>query len=712
MLSQLSTWARQHRILRRAIAFGLGIVFALLSSLYRPVSASSATEILWDTYGVPHIRANNPEDLFYSFGWAQMHNHGDLMLRLYAQARGRAAEYWGGQYLDADRWVRTVGIPQRARVWYDEQTPEFRRYLDAFAAGVNAYARDRGDRIADEVKAVLPVTPVDLLAHLQQVLHFTFVVNPFQVQGLVESSQRQAASVPRGGSNAWAIAPSRSSSGNAMLLANPHLMWSERFLWHEAQLSAPGIDTYGVSLVGMPVLNIAFNDRLGWTHTINTFDGWDLYALDVVGDGYRWDGEIRQFETETQTLKVRQADGSLSEELLEIKRSRHGPVVLERDNAALALRVVGLDRPRALEQWWQMGRAGNLAEFETALEQLQIPMFSVIYADRDGHILHLFNGQVPVRSGGDFADWQGILPGNAPELLWNDYHPYNDLPRLLDPTDGWLQNANDPPWTTTIPPQLDPEDYPSYLAPPGPMQLRAQQSARLLVENERISFEELIANKHSTRMAFAERILDDLQGAIEQYGTSLAREAMKVLNDWDRRANKDSRGAVLFAVWAQALQESNVFARPWDPEHPLSTPDGLSDPALAAATLEQAAARVTNQYGRLDVAWGEVFRLRLDDIDLPASGGPGELGIFRVFEFEPDSDGKFRATQGDSYVAAIEFSDPVRAKVLTSYGNATQPDSPHRGDGLSLLSEGKLHPAWRSRSQVLSHLEARDRLRR
>lgn len=709
------------------------LIFSLILMLamgnHVRASPPVVTELLWDTYGVPHIYGKDVKSLFHAFGWAQMHSHGNLLLRLYGQARGQAAEYWGETYLESDKWVRTMEVPVRAREWYDAQNSTFRNYLNAFAAGINAYAREHAELIDDEVEVVLPVSAVDVLAHLQRVLHFTFVVNPqsvaslreewessqeFNTEAILSSDTHDRKRLPNPllqqtlGSNGWAIAPSRSANGNAMLLANPHLPWSDRFLWYETQLTAPGIDAYGAALVGIPVLSIAFNDDLGWTHTVNTHDGWDAYELTLVNGGYQWNGKIRAFETEAQTLKVKQADGTLREEPLMVQRSVHGPVVAHKDGKAIALRVVGLDQPGALEQWWDMERAKNLAEFENALKRLQIPMFTVIYADRDGHILHLFNGRVPVRTQGDFEYWSGLIPGDTSTTLWTETHPYEDLPRVLDPPSGWLQNANDPPWTTTLPSALNPDNYPPYMAPRGPMWFRPQHSAHMLAKDEQISFEEMVEYKHSTHMELAERLLDELTSAARQQGGELARRAANVLDAWDRKAEADSRGAVLFAFWTQELDfEDNFFAIPWNKEKPLATPDGLADPRRAVAVLEAAATKVEATYGTLDIPWGEVFRLRSGDLDLPANGGSSSLGIFRTLAFAPEDDGRFQAISGDSYIAAIEFSNPVRAMVLTSYGNATQPDSFHRNDQLKLFANKQLRPVWRSRKEVEAHLVSR-----
>jgi acyl-homoserine-lactone acylase len=213
--------------------------------------------------------------------------------------------------------------------------------------------------------------------------------------------------------------------------------------------------------VGLPVLMVTFNEVLGWTPTVNIIDPWDAYELTPAEGGYRLDGEVRPFETETKALKVRQPDGSLREEELVVRRSVHGPVI--------ALRVVGVDQVPAvglLEQYWDMGRAQSLDQFEAVLRRLQIPMVTVVYADRDGRVLYLFNGQIPVRTRGGWEFWTGLVPGDTSELIWTEVHPYDDLPRLVDPPSGWVQNANEPPWTATLPIVLRPGNFPPYFAPP------------------------------------------------------------------------------------------------------------------------------------------------------------------------------------------------------------------------------------------------------
>ncbi len=686
------------------------LLAAVLSSL--SLRARPRTEVLWDTYGVPHIFAADEVGAFRAFGCAQLQSHGDLLLRLYGRARGRAAEYWGETYLDSDRWVRVNAIQARAREWLARQEPAFRRAVDAFADGINTCAATYRDTLLPELRVVLPVSGVDVMAHAQRILYFSFVTSPRQVRAIVsQHSAAQTANAPAeppfAASNGWADAPAHTAAGHALLLANPHLPWSDQSVLYEAQIVAPGVDVYGATLVGVPVLGIAFTEHHGWTLTVNPHDGADLFQLTTTGDGYLFDGKVRSFETLTDTIKVRTKDGAMRDEPLLVRQSVHGPIVAETAAGPVALRVAGLDKVGALQEWWDMARAKNLGEFEAVLSRVQIPLFAIIYADRDGHILYMFNGHVPVRAAGAY-DWAGIVPGDTSATLWNRTHPFRDLPLVVDPPSGWLQSTNDPPWTTTFPRVLDPDKFPAYLAPRW-MSLRTARSLRMLMEQPRMTLAQMIEDKYSTHSELADRVLDELLAAVRGDCEPALQRAADVLARWDRCFDADSRGAALFEAfvrrWLSAAGD-RPFATVLNPERPMATPYGIADVKRAEAALAQAAADIENRFGRLDVAWGETHRLRRGAIDLPASGGPGDLlGLFDDLEYAASQEAVF----GDSFIAAVEFARPVNARVLLSYGNASQPGSRHVDDQLALLARKQLRPAWRTRAEVLAHLERRER---
>lgn len=704
----------------------------------------SGAEILWDEWGIPHVRAADHQSLFRAYGRTQARNHGELLLRTVGRARGRAAEYWGGDYLESDRVHRLARIPQGARRAYEEADPEIRRWVDAFARGVNGYLEDDPEAASAAARRALPVTGEDVLAVGAAVsLRFSAVwqMIPRWLErqasdvaahrgegetggvGLTVAGEGGRAGAYRPGSNAWAVAGGSTASGHALLLANPHLPWSGVLSWMEAHLTAPGLNVYGASIVGMPVINIGFTRAVGWTHTVNTQDFEDFYELRLTEArpdgrrGYRFGGEVREFERDTTLLRIRSGgEGEPRTDTLELLRSVHGPVVARRGDRALAMRQVhglpGHGPAAAYRQWWEMARSSGPGEFRSALERQAIVGQNVVYADSAGNAAYFYGAASPVRPRGDRSFWRGTVPGGEPELVWTEIHPLRELPQVVEPPSGWVQNANDPPWFSTLPPSLDPEGYPSYLAPRG-LEFRPQRSLELLsegVDGDGIDHATFRRLKHSTRMALADRVLPELVRAAREHGPPDARRAAGVLEEWDRTADADSRGGVLFQAWAMSVLESPepVFATGWSAEEPISTPDSLARPAEAARELARAAHRVEEAYGRMDVAWGEVHRLRRDTVDLPANGAPGGLGVFRVVGYEGTEDGPRVAAFGDSFVATVEFADPPRAFALIGYGNASRSGSVHRTDQLPLFADQELRRVHFHPDSVEAHATARD----
>lgn len=670
-----------------------------------PDQQFSETEILWDTWGVPHIYAATEADMYYAFGWAQMHNHGNLIAKLYGQARGRAAEYWGEAYLETDRLLHTFNLPAMAQMSLESLPAEELELVEAFVDGMNAYKRENPDLIEADLHQIFPLEPYDFLAHGFRIFYLEFLIR----NNLSQANRWSA------GSNAWAVGPEKSSSGNAMLVANPHLSWSDFWLFTEAHLNTQDFMLYGATLVGIPFLGIAFNDHLGWTHTVNTIDNVDFYELTLQEDMYLLDGQYLPFDERMALLHVKQQDGSLRTDTLMVRSSRHGVVLREGEGKALALRYTGMDETLQIgTQWRAMGKATNFEAFEEALKINQLPLFNVLYADRDGHIFYGFGGHVPKRGHGDWSTWAGIVPGESSENIWHGWHDYQTLPRLLNPETGWLQNANDPPFTSTIPQAFDPADFPAYLAPNN-MPLRPQHSARLLMQEDRISFERLEELQQNTEVILAERILDDLLELRTGVNDSLTLAAMDVLTAWDREFLASSRGAVLFHRWVEILASlgpNTVFEVPWDENQPVTTPTGLREKEIALQSLAHAARTVKEAYGNLDIPYGDVYRLRMGTYDLPGNGGTSAFGLFRTMQYAPAEDNLFQVIHGETYVAITEFGEQVRARVLLTYGNATQPHSPHIGDQLPLFAEKKMRDAWLTRQEIEENLAKREVLER
>ena len=670
----------------------LCITVLIFSTIANAQDENSTAKIAWDKWGVPHITADNVEGLFYAQGWAQMHNHANLILDLYGTARGKGAEYWGETHLQDDILIHTLGFSELADKWESEQDPETKIMAEAFIKGMNAFAKSHPEQIEVKNRVVLPLTIKDMNMHLMTVVFTRFVAGKD-----LGRSQRWGDM----GSNTYAIAPSRSASGNAMLVQNPHLPWSREFLFFESHLMLEARNMYGTTLVGLPGIAIGFNNNLGWSHTNNTIDNADVYELSVKEDKYLMDGVQKNFEVSAKTIQIRQEDGTLLPHGILIMKTDHGPVVGKKDDKVLSLRMTGLDRPNMQLQWWRMINSTNFDEFEAALKMSQLPFWNVMYADKEGDIFYLFNGLIPKRSTGNWEYWDRIIPGGKSTDIWSEVHTYTDLPKIKNPENGWLQNANDPPWTSTIPMILDPGDFPEYMAPKF-MHFRPQRAARMMIDDESITFNELVEYKLSTRVEFADRILDDLFEAVDQSGSADAKAAKVVLEKWDREADADSKGMILFNSWADkfGVRKRSNYVKPWDISAPHTTPDGLADPENAVQLLEEAAAEVKSKFGRLDPQWGDYYRINYNKRDLPANGYDGELGIFRVaWPGDGDEDHMY-VGGGDSWVGIIEFGEEVNAKVLLSYGNATQKDSPHNGDQLELFSKKLMRDAWFTKAEV------------
>jgi acyl-homoserine-lactone acylase len=719
-----------HYTLRVLLLFASACL--LTSCVIKPVSAPPKTEILWDRWGIPHIFAQDAASAFRAFGWAQMHSHGDLILRLYAQGRGRGAEFYGQEYLAADQSVRLLGIPERGAQWYAEQSPSFKVAIDAFVEGMNDYVRQQPDQITAD-HALLPVEGADIFRHMARVMALFVAASSECGAYLPGFNATQPA-----GSTGWAIAPAHSASSNSMLLANPHLAWDDFQTLYEAQIVAPGVNSYGATWVGFPTLAFAFNDNLGWTHTFNAGDACDLYTLTPTGstldDGYLFDNQVRSFETITQSVAIKQADGSIASQPFVTRRALQGPVLV-RNGQPFAIRIGGQDEfpvSGLAEQWWAMGQAQNWAEFDAALQRKQLPLFNVVYADRKGHIFSLFAGNVPVRANGNADFWKLPVPGDSSKWLWTEAHSYAELPQLFDPPSGWVQDTSGVPWYMTMPP-LDPAEYPQQLAPRAmtdrAQYLRTQQSLKTLSAVDHLSFEQMVEAAQATEVELTNRVLDELIAAARQSGSDRAKQAAAVLATWNRQAEADSRGTALFTFWFQdwvqlmLLRLSSgapalvptpalvngplLYVTPWSTQDPLDTPQGLFSPSLAAQALESAANDLQAMGLPLDASWGEVARFRRGKVDLPANGGNGDLGTFRAFDFAPGEDGRLEAVAGSAYLALIEFGNPVHAMVLTIYGNSSQSASPHFGDQLTLAAQKELRPALRSRSEIEANLEAR-----
>jgi acyl-homoserine-lactone acylase len=326
------------------------------------------------------------------------------------------------------------------------------------------------------------------------------------------------------------------------------------------------------------------------------------------------------------------------------------------------------------------------------------------YADRAGNIYYVWNASLPSLPHAPSGDTAAI-PVRSTREAWSHYVPFDSLPQFLNPVGGYVHNENDAPYYTNMRQPLDWTKYPPYFPEPS-LGLRSQTSISLIDNDRKMSLEQIVALKHSYKMMLAERLRDDLVNAVR--ATDPAGDvanAVDVVARWDKTVAPGSRGSVLFDSWwrryAPRGDTTTGFAERWSPATPLSTPRGLKDPKRAVEAFAAAVSEVKRRYGAIDVAWGDVHRVRRGDVDVPVGGCASDEGCFRVLTYAQAPDGKLVANGSDGWILAVEFGDEPRAYSVLAYGESSRPSSPYYSDQAAMFAKGQLKPvAWREQDVV------------
>jgi len=659
-------------------------LFALASSIMYS-QEKKQSEIKWDSWGVPHISGKTDAEVSYGFGWAQMKAHGNIILKAFGKSRGRSAEYWGGdQNISSDQLIRKLNIPYRAQEWLNAQNNQMKRNLSSFVAGMNDYCKKHPDAISEELKLILPVKNTDPLAKLQVSYHL--MVGAFAMQP-------QAAQWKNAGSNAWAIAPSKSESGNSLLLIQPHPPWFDDYLFFEAHLKSDDLNIYGVTLIGSPSIAMGFNENLGWGLTFNQADAMDLIEVEIKDDSYLVNGVWKKLEIKTELLKIKKEDAVINQEI-QIKKSDFGFIIEEKKGKALVLRLSGLDRPFFTQQFIEMAKSKNLMEFEHAMGMLQLPLQNVVYADKKGEIFYLYNGIIPKRPSGTLQEWSEIIPSTRSGAYAKEFVAYKDLPKIKNPESGFVANSNNGPWTSTYPFLSEPKDYPSYIAnkPFVNFDYRSRRSIKMIINESKLSFDEIAEMQSSTYSELADRTVDELVRFGEESSDSLLHQAAAVLKAWDRRLDTESKGAVLYMNWYNATKSMDIFLVKFNEKDALNTPNTLTEEAKEI--LREAAIQTIEKHKHLNIAWGEVYKTNYAGKSFDGGLGLTELGSFNAGFYRPMSRTAYTLLGGSAYTSVVEFGKQIKAKGILSYGNSSQNNSPFKGDQIQLLMDRKLRDIW------------------
>ena len=692
-------------------------------------------EVIRTAYGVPHIYADNLRALGFALAYLQVEDYGERVPLGLLRARGQLAAHQGRDALDSDFASRPSFL--RAVDIYEELQPDTRAVYEGFATGVNRYVAQHPEEFVDWTASAF--TGYDVAAlyvyrpSLGQARRWVRRLDGAAEAPILDRDGSAPGGTIEEGSSAWAFAPSRTVSGAAILLRNPHLSWEAGY-W-EAHVVVPGrLDFYGDFRIGAPLGIIGgFNPHLGFATTNNDVDNAQVYALEVDparADHYILDGTSVPIGRESLTVRFRNGDG-YGFETRERLFTDLGPVIHRDHGRIYVLRTPEDGEFRGGEQFLRMIQATTLEEWTEAMRLRAHPRSNFTYADGEGNIFFLWNAAIP-RFPHPYDEARAV-PVSRRDQIWTALHELDDLPQLLNPAGGYVRNENDGPWLTNLRAPLNPDDYPEYFEG-HEFRLRSQHAEQLVGADERLSLEDVMRRKHSYRMLLADRVKDDLvaatRGAIEAATLDIGRvdpasvtSALALLDRWDNTTAPDSRGGVLFQEWWTRYTEAlkvvadparedgavEYFAIPWSSAAPMETPRGLADPGLAVRVFPEAVAETAERFGAWDVAWGDVHRVRRGDVDEPVGGCAGRLGCFRVINFREDEDGRRRAVGGDGWVLGVEFTSPPRAVSVLAYGQSSREESPNHADQAAMFARGGMKEVAFTREAVERAAERRYR---
>ena len=662
------------------------LVVLVLSTSQTLSAESFEASIERDQYGVPHIYGATDADAAFGLAYAQAEDAWPIMEGSLPFFRGSAGLYEGREGAQSDylvKWLDLWGTLDRD---YEQVlSPEIRRYVEAFAEGFNAFIRDNPSEAKHP--ELLPITGKDIIAGhmLRHPLFYGFDGPVLELFG--EERPNTVSKAPYNpkpkdpiGSNATAIAPSRTEDGSTYLIINSHQPLTGPVAWYEAHLqSGEGLDVMGGLFPGAPTIGVGFTKEHGWGATVNKPDLVDIYVLEMNPDDpnqYRLDGEWQNLEVSKVKLKLKLwgfFPWSVSREVL---RSVHGPA-LRTDHGVYAIRYAGMDEMKQVEQWLAMNKAKNFEEWQAAIALNYIQSFNFVYANRHGDIHFIHNAQLPMRAPN--WQWDQYLPGDRSDLIWDAYHPTWSLPQVTNPSSGFVHSANQTPFNITAASDNPRQrDVPANGGWQTRMTNRATRGLELFEDFGEISFDEAWQLKHDNSYSINYRGIAFLQQVTRLPKTSdRIAEAIDILSDWDRATDKNNRGAALGVC---------VLAAEWQAES-----GGSSNPD-PQPILDDCIEQTLDIGGRLDPRWGDVNRHGRDDTHWPVAGGPDTLRA--IYSRRLDGDDHLTAVAGDGLYYLIRWmpDGDMRALGTHQYGNdMTNPDSPHYLDQAEDFTNEVLH---------------------
>ena len=353
---------------------------------------------------------------------------------------------------------------------------------------------------------------------------------------------------------------------------------------------------------------------------------------------------------------------------------------------------------QAPEQWFEMNKARNFTEFKAALSRQSVPCFNIVYADRFDTIMYLSNVTIPYRN--PAFDWGKVLPGYTSATLWDmkKFHPFEELPHVVNPASGYVFNANNSPFLCT-----DPQDNPNpdlFDATMGTQRLHTNRSKRFERLLGEASVDGQITWKEFHDIKYDMQYPDTFEFPVEINHLFTADPArypdiaaeLARLQRWDRRGDTTSMEASLFSMALHFIMEKTG-----GPDMTLNIRPELPDTMVADA-IRRGRDYLLKHFGTVDVPLGRLQRLQRGQTDLALNGLPD---MIVAMYSAPRPDGTMAPTAGESYIMMVKMDkNGPEIQTVNAYGASARPGSPHAVDQMPLFTRQKLKPMTLDWKQV------------
>jgi acyl-homoserine-lactone acylase len=647
-----------------------------------------------DDFGVPHIYGKSDADAVFGLLYAQCEDDFKRVERNYISAIGRLAEVEGESQLYSD--VRAnLFMTQAEAIKEYESVPEWLQTLCvAFADGVNYYIKTH-----PEVKPALLTRFEPWMA-----MYFTEGsiggdIESVSIKGIQAFYEADSSVVfvedkfsmkePQG-SNGFAISGSLTQSGKAMLWINPHTSFYFRGEVHV--VSEEGLNAYGGVTWGQFFVYQGFNEKNGWMHTSSYTDVSDEFKETISKqDGklvYKYGEEWREVKQQQVVVKYKSEADSILEKTFTVYRTHHGPITKLVDGQWTSTAMMW-SPAKALEQSYSRTKTSSYDEFKKVMGIRTNSSNSTVYADADGTIAFFHGNFIPKRD--VQFDYSKPVDGNNPATDWKGLHNVDESIHIKNPKNGWIQNCNSTPFTAAADYSPKKEDYPNYMAGP-PENFRAVHAIQVLTGRKDYTIDKLIETGYDPYLPAFEKMIPGLVEAfdkVDQKKYAGLKPAIEVLRAWDMKTSRHSVGMTLAHYYATMYGQEGPRPEEMSPMERFNyfgTGTSLEERLLI---FSKAVEKLNTDFGTWNIAWGEVNRMQrldgevkqtFDDSkpSIPIGLAPGNWGALAVFAARvPQTTKRIYGNFGNSFVAAVEFGEKVKAKSILAGGQSGDPTSPH-----------------------------------